>query len=249
MLMYAFTLPIGWIPGTMIHFSLRVGNIVLLLLANIITILKFRMSKEKMLDPLMPWGDDEKKGLMWIRTFCWVFSIGIVTTMYICGIRSTHFHLLTGQDVEQSMSYLDALLNIVLLGTCALLIIGENYYKIINQGDGFDPMVSKGVKYLVFGFLLIILATMIGNISILVPTIPIKFTIWLRRKSLFVMLFVETVIAVCTILEADHIKSHVSKLVANILDQVFFLNIYLVPLIIFILMHSTLYIIYHVVDN
>ena len=249
MLMYACTLPIDWILATIIHFCLRVWNIVILLLANIITILKFRMNKEKMLDPLMPWGDDEKRGLMWIRTFCWVFSIGIVTTMYVCGIKSTHFHLLTGQDVEESMSYLDLLLNMVLLGTCALFIIGENYYQIINQGQGFDPTVSKNVKYLVFGFLLIILATMIGNMSILIPTIPLQFTIWLRRKSIFVMLIVEIVIAVCIILEANNIKSHVSKFVANILDQVFFLNIYLVPLFIFIVMHSTIYTIYHLLDN
>ena len=247
-LMFVCTLPIGWIPATIIHFCLRVGIIVLLLLANIITILKFRMSKEKMLDPSMPWGDDEKKGLLWIRAFCWVFSIGIVTTMYICGIRSTHFYLLTGQDVKQSMSYIDLLLNIILLGTCAFFIIGENYYQIVNQGQGLDPMVSKGVKYLVFGFLLIILATMIGNVSILVPTIPFQFIIWLRRKSIFVMLIVEIVIAVCIILESDHIKSHVSKFVASIIDQAFFLNIYLIPLFIFIVMHSTLYIIYYVLD-
>ena len=248
-LMYACTLPIDWILATIIHFCLRVWNIVILLLANIITILKFRMNKEKMLDPSMPWGDDEKTGLMWIRTFCWVFSIATVTTMYICGIRSTHFHLLTGHDVEESMSYLDLLLNMVLLGTCALFIIGENYYQIINQGQGFDPTVSKNVKYLVFGFLLIILATMVGNISILAPAIPFKLTIWLRRKFIFIMLIIQIVIAVSIILKSDHIKSHVSKFVANILDQVFFLSIYLVPLFIFIVMHSTLYIIYHMVDS
>ena len=79
---YTHGYPMHWILATAITLCLRIGSIVLMLLANIIHLLKYRMSKEQMLDPPMPWGDDEKRGLLWIRICCWGFSIGFSITMY-----------------------------------------------------------------------------------------------------------------------------------------------------------------------
>ena len=52
--MYTHGYPMNWILATIITICTRIGFIVLLLLANIIQLLKYRMNKEKMLDPPMP---------------------------------------------------------------------------------------------------------------------------------------------------------------------------------------------------
>ena len=90
---YTHGYPMNWIPATIITICARIGFTVLLFVANIIQLLKYRTSKEKMLDPPMPWGDNEQNGMIWIRLFCWGVSIGFVITMYVCGLHSASYTL------------------------------------------------------------------------------------------------------------------------------------------------------------
>ena len=104
--MYTHGYPMNWIPATIITIFMRIGFIVLLLLANIIQLLKYRMNKEKMLDPPMPWGEDELKGVIWIRVFCWGFSIGFVIIMHLCGVHTVYYYIAIGQgESNQSDIY------------------------------------------------------------------------------------------------------------------------------------------------
>ena len=240
--------PMNLIPATIVTFCLAIGTIVLLLLANVIHLLKYSMNKEKMLDPPMPWGEDEQKGLMWIRVFCWGFSIGFVIIMHLCGIHTVFYHLSIGKVVNQSVTFITSGLNVSLLATCTLFIVGEKYYQKNNNGQAFDPVISRRLKFLVLGFVVAVLFYAILNILSETPAMSMQFNIWIRRKLFTSVLIVKIVIAIGTISMADQVRSFVLKLLTNIYDQVFFLNIYLVPLFLFIFINGSLCIVYHVFD-
>ena len=241
--------PMNLIPATIVTFCLAIGTIVLLLLANVIHLLKYRMNKEKMLDPPMPWGEDEQKGLMWIRVFCWGFSIGFVVTTYVFGMQPVYYHLLIGQDYDD-MSFIHPSISTLLLVTCGLFVVGESYCQKNNDGRAFDPVVTRRLKYLALSIAFVAVLAAIGNIFIETPIPRGQFKIWIRRKSLTfkIVLIVEIMITLGTILKADLVKSYVFKLLNNVYDHAFFLNIYLVPLLLFTLIHGCLFIVYRLFD-
>ena len=243
---YTYGYPMNWIPATIITVWLRIGTITLLLISNIVQLLKYRMNQEKMLDPPMPWGDDESKGIIWIRTFCWGLSIGLVITMYMFGKHTALYHLSIGQDFDQSIPIIHIGLNILLLSTCLLFTFGENYYQINNDGQVFDPVVSRRLKHLVLGFVFAALFTAISNIVI--QTTLKQFIIGFKKHISNFGKIVEIVMAIYTISKSDQLKSYISKLMTNIYEQAFFLNIYWVPSFLFVLIHGCLYMVYHVFE-
>ena len=243
---YTYGYPMHWIPATIMTVCLRIGTINLLLLANIIQFLKYRMNKEKMLDPPMPWGEDEHRGLIRIRVFCWGLSIGFAITMYVVGIHTATYHLLIGKDYDQSIPIIHSGLNILLLLTCFFFIIGENYFRKRNDAQAFDPVVSRRLKYLILGFVFTALITAICNISI--QTMSKSLGLWIKKRVFNILLVVEILVAIYTISNAEQLKSYISKLMTNIYERAFFLNIYLVPLFLFTLIHGCLYIVYQLFD-
>ena len=246
---YTYGYPMNWILATIITGSLRIGMIILLLIANVVHLIKYRMNKEKMLDPPMPWGNDEQKGLMWIRVFCWGFSIGFVVTTYVFGMQPVYYHLLIGQDYDD-MSFIHPSISTLLLVTCGLFVVGESYCQKNNDGRAFDPVVTRRLKYLALSIAFVAVLAAIGNIFIETPIPRGQFKIWIRRKSLTfkIVLIVEIMITLGTILKADLVKSYVFKLLKNVYDHAFFLNIYLVPLLLFTLIHGCLFIVYRLFD-
>ena len=245
---YLYGYPMDWIPAKIITFVLKIGTTELLLVANVIHFLKYRMNKEKMLDPPMPWGEDEHRGLVWIRVFCWGFSIGFVIIMHLCGIYTVYYQLSTGKDVNPSVTLINSSLNVFLLATCALFIVGEKHYQKNNDGQVFDPVISRRLKFLVWTFVVAALFYAILDFLSESPGTSMHFNIWIRRKFFTGVLLVQIIIAIGTISMADQVKLYVLKLMTNIYDQVFFLNIYLVPLFLFIFINGSLCIVYHVFD-
>ena len=194
----------------------------------------------------MPWGDDEQRGMIWIRVFCWGLSIGFVITTYVCGIHTALYHSSIGKDFDRSIPIIHSGFNIFLVATCAIFIIGENYYLKTNDGQAFDPVVSRRLKYLILGFVLAALFGAISNIFIHTALMPLS--IWIQRKRFVLMLIVEIVMAICTILNSDQLRSYISKLMTTIYEQAFFLNIYLVPFFLSIIINGGIYIVYKVLD-
>ena len=194
----------------------------------------------------MPWGDDEQRGMVWIRVFCWGLSIGFVITTYVCGIHTALYHSSIGKDFDRSIPIIHSGFNIFLVATCTIFIIGENYYLKTNDGQAFDPVVSRRLKYLVLGFVLAILFSAISNIYIHTALMPLS--IWIQKKRFVLMLIVEIVMAICTVLHSDQLRSYISKLMTTIYEHALFLNIYLVPLFLSIIINGGIYIVYKVID-
>ena len=183
--------------------------------------------------------------MIWIRVFCWGLSIGFVITTYVCGIHTALYHSSIGKDFDRSIPIIHSGFNIFLVATCTIFIVGENYYLKTNDGQAFDPVVSRRLKYLVLGFVFAALFSAISNI--LIQTALMQLSIWIGKRFVF-MLIVEIVMAICTILNSDQLRSYISKLMTTIYEQAFFLNIYLVPLFLSIIINGGIYIVYKVLD-
>ena len=164
------------------------------------------------------------------------------------GKRDYLYYLAIGKAIDPSVPIIRSSIDIFLLTTCAFFIVGEKYYQKNNDGQAFDPIVTRRLKYLIFGFVLAALFLPITSVFVDTPSTPWVFGVWIRGKMLTILLIIHLVIAIGTIFNADQIQSYILKLMTNIYDQAFFLNIYLVPLFLFILIHGCLYIIYQAFD-
>ena len=81
--------------------SFMACNILLLLLLfmNIISALKFYQKKANVLDPSMPWGDDDQKGIKWIRVVASTITLVLTSTMFGLGLYPKTYYWFSGQEI------------------------------------------------------------------------------------------------------------------------------------------------------
>ena len=101
------------ITSMVLGFLLNCSFVTFLLLMDAIGVLTLYILKAKTIDPWMPWGDDESKGLKMIHAVCIGASILFTLTMYILGIYpfSYYFFLFGGCLLYTSPSPRDGLLS------------------------------------------------------------------------------------------------------------------------------------------
>ena len=86
------------ITSKVLGFLLNCSFVTFLLLMDAIGVLTMYIIRAKTIDPWMPWGDDESRGLKMIHAVCIGTSILFTLTMYILGIYpiSYYFFLFGG---------------------------------------------------------------------------------------------------------------------------------------------------------
>ena len=237
---------IDWVPAAIITFGTRCGVSVLLLLAAVISFIKYRMKKETILDPAMPWGEDDEKGMKWIRIFCWGPTVGALSTMYACNIYPTLFYIMIGHDSMHSGSYIYVTMDVILVATNIILMVSGKYYKATNEQRSFEDLVPMRILYLFWNFLLLL---GIGMIIVLVSISSLQYGFWIFRKIVYISFSVNTMVLAGMMLKTEHVKAYASKFARNMFDEAFLRSIYLVPATLFTLMNGSLLIIYKVFES
>ena len=108
----------------------------LLLLLNVINAVKCQISVSKVVDPPMPWGDDEHFGIRLIRLSCFVFTTAFVALTYALGVYSLLYYVLIQRDAsekvptESTFIYFGFILFLVITGTITGLI--AKFYEPVN---------------------------------------------------------------------------------------------------------------------
>ena len=237
---------IDWIPAAIITFGVRCGVSVLLSLAAVISFIKFRMKKETILDPAMPWGEDDEKGIKWIRMFCWGPSFGFLSTMYTCNIYPTLFYIMIGHDSMHSGSYTYVTMDVFLIATNVVLMVIGKYHKATNEQRSFEALVPMRILYLFWNFLLLM---GVGMIIVLVSISSLQYGFWIFRKLVYILFSVNTMVLAGMMLKTEQVKAYASKFARNMLDEAFLRSIYLVPATLFTLINGSLLIIYKVFNK
>ena len=94
------------ITSKVLGFLLNCSFVTFLLLMDAIGVLTLYIIRAKTIDPWMPWGDDESKGLKMIHAVCIGASILFTLTMYILGIYPfSYYFFLFGGNLPVAICY------------------------------------------------------------------------------------------------------------------------------------------------
>ena len=112
-------------------------NILLLLLLfmNIIGALKLYQRKTNILDPPMPWGYDDSKGIKWIRLIATLVTLILNSTMFGFGIYPSTYYWFSGQEIpsfsKESMAFIIyPIMLIFLISTSIIIALATKFYKL-----------------------------------------------------------------------------------------------------------------------
>ena len=220
--------------------------LLMLLLMNISCALKLYQRKTKILDPPMPWGDDDDRGIRWIRLIASLISLLLTSTMFGLGIYPTSYYWFSRQEIpslsKESMSfYVFPMTLIVLIFTSIIIALTGKFYKrrIPHPADSNIPH-QIDYFHMTFCFLLFLMV-LLGESQIFSSN-----NTWNLWKIYLIV--IQVAIPVLTVLKENQLRHYAYNFLQSNWEELFFYQIYLTPTLIFLLMNITLYFIYDVLD-
>ena len=213
---------------------------------NISCALKLYQRKTNILDPPMPWGDDDDRGIRWIRLIASLISLLLTSTMFGLGIYPTSYYWFSRQEIpslsKESMSfYVFPMTLIVLIFTSIIIALTGKFYKrrIPHPADSNIPH-QIDYFHMTFCFLLFLMV-LLGESQIFSSN-----NTWNLWKIYLIV--IQVAIPVLTVLKENQLRHYAYNFLQSSWEELFFYQIYLTPTLIFLLMNITLYFIYDVLD-
>ena len=245
-------LGIGELLAIVISFCTIVLRLSFQLIMNVIIIIKFYIAKKVMLDPPMPWADDESSGMKGIRLGCAVFCIFFTSTTYSLGYYPKFYYFFTlGPNsslpiFRNEISIYSALFLLMTI-TYLLFFLAEQYYRSKNNqiaGTIIHRQMDRFVWMILLFVGIIYLLRITEFFSIF---FYFKFTtrLDLYQGATSVMFLV---VPVLFIVNARELKYYATRILKEGFYEAFLLNIYLTPALLMILINSTLCIFYQIFD-
>ena len=228
--------------------SFMACNILLLLFLfmNIITALKFYQKKANILDPSMPWGDDDKKGIKWIRVMAATITLVLTSTMFGLGLYPKTYYWFSGQEMtsalKESMAFIiyPMMLTFLLFTTITTALVGKLYN--LRRPHPTDSGIPDQMDYFHITFCFMLLLMVIFGESNFVSS----SNLW---NSLKIHLAVIQVgIPVLTVLKEKQLRHYTCNFLRVKIEELFFYQIYLTPTLVCFLMYITLHLIYDFFD-
>ena len=219
-------------------------GLILLIIKNIISIIRFYMMKTGTLDPPMPWGDDEKKGIWAIRGVCGALVIVYSSITYALGLYPKLYYLFinglhsSSHDIPKS-AYVYPSIFIFMLVTCASTLLGERIFRTSSNNIFDEKIIPRKLNYFIWSFL-----SVYGMFQV-VDGLEIMDRV--TRWKLFQFLFSAAIMTTpsIVILATEDMKAYVTRILKNLLDEIFLLSIYVVPSFLVLLVNTTLYLLYN----
>ena len=213
---------------------------------NIISALKFYQRKTNILDPPMPWGDDEGQGIKWIRVIATTLSLVFTCTMFGFGIYPKTYYWFTGQEYQSVSKVATAFIiyPVVLMFLIFASIITGLLAKLYKRSNPCpaDSGIPKQINYFQKTFcLMLFLTVIIGESNFLSSTN--LWTVW--KINLAIM---QVCVPVLTVLKENQLRQYSYHFLRSKLEELFYYQIYLTPTLLFLFMNGTLYIIYDYFD-
>ena len=220
--------------------------LILLIFMNIISALKLYQRKTNILDPPMPWGEDEGQGIKWIRVITTTLSLVFTSTMFGFGIYPKTYYWFTGQEYQSVSKVATAFIIypvVLMFLIFASIITGflAKLYKRSNPSSA-DSDIPKQINYFQKTFcLMLFLTVIIGESNFLSSTN--LWTVW--KINLAIM---QVCVPVLTVLKENQLRQYSYHFLTSKLQELFYYQIYLTPTLLFLFMNGTLYIIYDYFD-
>ena len=216
------------------------GGLYLAIIINIISCLKFYMTKTGLVDPPIRWmGENEKSAIRRIRIICCLIVVGFLSTSFGVGLFPSNYYKFLGDPRVQPDL---ATSNLVYRGTLILLhlifvisSLGMKLYKTINQPQ-VDKIVPRTINFIV-AFLLFAM-----GFAFLFETLPFFAIDDGYSTYQMMMSIMHIVFPPIAILSSKQLKSHSLRILKNLFDEAFLLSIYFIPTFLFLLINGFVFI-------
>ena len=207
-----------------------------------ISALNFYMIKTKMLDPPMPWGDDDLLGIKVIRLASVFLSTGVMSIIYGLGCYpKIHYLLVKGYYSESlvlpNTTIIIPSFNTFLIIIYLLITIGAKFYCPSDRSL-IETRIPQQMKYFLWMVLMLCaFFHLVETFQILGPTNQ-----WRVYEMFVSLLLVGTPVII--ILAASQLKVFTVEKFKDISHELFLLSIYLTPAFLMLFINITLYILY-----
>ena len=214
-------------------------NMVLMML-NIIAAIRLYMTKTMLLDPPMPWGNDDNFGIKIIRLIVGGISVGYPLIIYPFEIYPKVYYDFVNQSHPKSAS----LFSVPCIVQVAIFLATMMVYKCHRKKDAqqTNSNIPHQVNYfvlvnaLLYGFILFEL-----SFQLLYPE-----TRWTVFQILVSLLAVTTPLAV--ILTSEKLSTYSIKFLKEKYEDAFLLSIFIVPVILSVCMYFSLHLLYWILN-
>ena len=206
----------------LLSFGIMITTLLTLILINVVAILKLYMTKKMMVDPPMPWGDDDHRGIKVIRIASLVLVLGFSITMNSIGIYPKYNYLFTDHH-KQFIVYpqTTAIFPIVLLFfiitfICASLL--TKYFESANHND-IETEITSHFNYRLWIFIALLSVVLFMAFN---DVFGLK-----NRARLYqlVVPIISILSSIFFILSIEQVKVHVIKTVQDKIHEVLHLNV------------------------
>ena len=214
-------------------------NTVLMML-NIIGAIRLYMTKTMLLDPPMPWGNDDEFGIKIIRLIVGGISVGYPLILFPFEIYPKVYYDFVNQSHPRSASLFafPCILQVVVFLT--IMLVYKYYQK--KEVQQTSSNIPHQVNYFVFvnallyGFILFELSFQLLNPD----------TRWTIIQILVSLLAVTTPLAV--ILTSEKLSTFSIKFLKEKYEDAFILSIYIVPVMLSFCMYCSLHVLYWILN-
>jgi len=193
---------LGVYQVTVLSFCIITIELQLLLILNIVSAIKLYSMKEMVLDPPIPWGEDDHDAIKKLRVGSWMVILLFVIVMYGCGFYPKPYYYLIGDnrsllDLPNGPAIFEGFLGILfVVPTITIILTGfyrqkeeqslatkrnqQFYYLliifilIIAAGIIYGIFSSELGSFLIFGQLLTVVGNVIAPLLIIITSIPLN---------------------------------------------------------------------------
>ena len=232
------------IPGTRARIlSFLALNIFLLLSLsmNAIAAMKLYMKVTNMLDPPMPWEDDDGKGMKWIRMIAAMFTLLFTSITFGIGIYPKTYYWFSGQEMsfyeDTAAPIIYPTVFLFLMSTCIIVSLGLKIYK-WSSPHLADAGIPQQINYFYWTLgLVLFFMILISELNVLSSK-----NVW--KLWQFNVVVIQVGSPIITVLRSKQLRHFTYNFVRNRLEELFFYQIYLTPTLLCMIIYSTLYFIY-----
>ena len=207
-----------------------------LLFSNVISSIRLYIAKTIVLDPPMPWEDDENM-MKIIRLLLGGFSVGYPSVLYIFQIYPPMYYdfVFAKFDVPKSSFLFTGILALALIIFVITVMVEEYYKKIAPQKNHTVP---KQVNY--------ILLTNVITYGYIIFELTFKLldsnSRWIVFQILMSIMGLST--PVIAILRSDKLLSYSNRYIRDMYYNAYLYYMYAIPLLLSIFMYLSLYVVY-----
>ena len=222
----------------------------------LIAIIKIYRTKHLMLDPPMPWGMDDQKGTMILQTICSITSLGLTSVgfileqypywyFYFLGIGASRKQLNGNEPFLDDFNFSTTVNTILTFTYVACWILRKYHQTGKNEtSDNSIPLEMDDFSGVASTVLLFF-----SLIRIVQSHEKVRTSDENRLQIVQIMfLIVLSFPPVWILIRSGKIRCSAVKTMKTLQETIFFLNIYLTPLLITLLMYPCLCLMYNFLD-